>query len=107
MNREDYLRELDAAGQTVHLRLHEIGTALRPANVVRRRWKWWLSGASLPGFALARFCRCSSRQKSPSRLVSAAAGGAAFWVPLLLKTAPTILRQLLPLFLSFQDRPKG
>lgn len=58
MNREDYLRELEAAGGELQSKVRELAAAANPLNQLRgevaRDWKWWLPGASVAGFAVAR-----------------------------------------------------
>jgi hypothetical protein len=111
MNREEYLRELDEAGEELGARAREFAAAANPLNQIRgevaRDWKWWLPGASVAGFAAARLLRMSSRGKRHSPGPRPAAAGAAFWIPLLLKLLPAAMAQLVPLFLSLRSGRKN
>jgi hypothetical protein len=104
MNREEYLRELEAAGGELQARVRELAAAANPLNQLRsevaRDWKWWLPGASVAGFAAARFLR---RPAGTAPRRGEGAGGATFWVPLVLKLLPATLAQLVPLFLSLRS----
>jgi hypothetical protein len=111
MNREEYLRELDAAGDELQSKIRELATAANPLNQLRsevsRDWKWWLPGASVAGFAVARLLRLpSGRGKGPTP-GGAPSGGAAVWVPVVLKLLPATLTQLVPLFLSLRSGRKN
>lgn len=109
MNREDYLRELDAAGGDLKRSGEALIAAANPIKMVgsgvARDWKWWLPGASIVGFAMARLLRRPARprrrdaQPPPS-------GGGAYWVPTLIKLLPRLLAQLMPLFLSLRSARK-
>lgn len=108
MTKEDYRRELDAAGGELQVRLRALTAAANPLNLIRgevaRDWKWWLPGASVAGFAAARFWR-----GRPGRTRSREAGpaaGAAFWIPTLLRLLPAVLAQLMPLLLGLRSGRK-
>jgi predicted NBD/HSP70 family sugar kinase len=109
MNREDYLRELDSAGRELKRSGANLVSAANPINQLRHgvahEWKWWLPGASVAGFALARLLRRPARQ---AKAVGhdAAQTGAAFWIPLLVKLLPAALAQLAPLLLSLRSGRK-
>ena len=109
MNREDYMRELEAAGGEMQARLHDLAAAANPLNQLRsevaRDWKWWLPGASVAGFAAARLLRVP--RGGVKNAGAASAGGAAFWVPTLLKLLPAALTQLVPLVLSLRSGRKN
>ena len=112
MNREEYLRELEAAGTELQSKVRELAVAANPLNQLRsevaRDWKWWLPGASVAGFAVARFLRLPARRATKrGTAADAAAGGAAFWVPVVLKLLPATLTQLVPLFLSLRSGRKN
>jgi hypothetical protein len=106
MNREEYLRELDAAGGELQSKIRELAAAANPLNQLRsevaRDWKWWLPGASVAGFAVARLLRKPAGNPG-GKGSSGPAQGAAYWVPLLLKLLPGALTQLVPLFLSLRS----
>lgn len=108
MNREDYLRELDFAGGELQAKLHDLAAAANPLNQLRsevaRDWKWWLPGASVAGFAAARLLR--TPHGGSKRADGAPSGGAAFWIPTLLKLLPAALTQLVPLVLSLRSGRK-
>lgn len=111
MNRQDYLRELEVAGGELQSRVRELAAAANPLNQLRgevaRDWKWWLPGASVAGFAVARFLRMpTARGASAGGAPHAATGGAGFWVPVLLKLLPATLTQLVPLILSLRSGRK-
>jgi hypothetical protein len=72
---------------------------------VAHEWKWWLPGASVAGFALARLLRSPGREHKAGKN-DAARTGPAFWVPLLVKLVPAALTQLVPLFLSLRSGRK-
>lgn len=109
MNREDYLRELDSAGRELRRSGADLVSAANPINQLRHgvahEWKWWLPGASVAGFALARFLRRPARQAKAAGH-DAAQTGAAFWIPLLVKLLPAALVQLAPLLLSLRSGRK-
>lgn len=109
MNREDYLRELEAAGRELRQNGRALVFAVNPVNQLRhgvaQDWKWWLPGASVAGFAFARLLRRPPRGSAAGR-PDHAANGAAYWVPLLLKFLPAVLTQLVPLFLSLRSGRK-
>ena len=108
MNREDYLRELEVAGGELHGKLQDLTAAANPLNQLRsevaRDWKWWLPGASVAGFAVARLLRMPRGSGKSADATSA--GGAAFWVPTLLKLLPAALTQIVPLVLSLRSGRK-
>lgn len=108
MKREDFLRELDVTGREMRSGAKDLAAAANPINQLKhgvaRDWKWWLPGASFAGFAVARWLRrpaCPKPRLREGR--EAPAGGAMFWVPLLLKVLPGALTQLVPLFLSLRS----
>jgi hypothetical protein len=113
MNREEYLRELETAGNELQSKVRELAVAANPLNQLRsevaRDWKWWLPGASVAGFAVARFLRMPAAGRAAKRggTGEAAASGAAFWVPVVLKLLPATLTQLVPLFLSLRSGRKN
>jgi hypothetical protein len=112
MNREEYLRELETAGNELQSKVRELAVAANPLNQLRsevaRDWKWWLPGASVAGFAVARFLRMpAGRTAKRGGTGEVAAGGAAFWVPVVLKLLPATLTQLVPLFLSLRSGRKN
>ncbi len=110
MNREDYVRELEAAGGELHSKVRELAAAANPLNQLRgevaRDWKWWLPGASVAGFAVARFLRLPAGGGSSGGAPQASAGGAGFWIPVVLKLLPGTLTQLVPLILSLRSGRK-
>lgn len=110
MNREDYLRELDAAGGDLKRSGAALIAAANPIKMVgsgvARDWKWWLPGASIAGFVMARFLRRPVRSRKRDASSSPSAGGAAYWVPTLIKLLPRLLTQLMPLFLSLRSARK-
>jgi len=110
MKREEYLRELESAGLALKARTHELAEAVNPINQLRsevaRDWKWWLPGASVAGFAVARVLRSGGTRAIRGKSAERPAGGAAFWVPTLLKLAPAAIAQLLPLLLSLRSGGK-
>lgn len=110
MNREDYLRELEAAGGELQSKVRELAAAANPLNQLRgevaRDWKWWLPGASVAGFAVARFLRLPAGRGASGRASQASAGGAGFWIPVVLKLLPGTLTQLVPLILSLRSGRK-
>lgn len=109
MNREDYLRELDSAGRELKRNGEALVSAANPVNQLRHGvahdWKWWLPGASVAGFAIARFLRRPAHKQKAGKL-DAPRSGAAFWVPTLVKLLPTVMAQLVPLFLSLRSGRK-
>jgi hypothetical protein len=112
MKREDYLQELETAGNELQSKVRELAVAANPLNQLRsevaRDWKWWLPGASVAGFAVARFLRMpAGRGTRHGAAGEAASGGAAFWVPVVLKLLPATLTQLVPLFLSLRSGRKN
>jgi hypothetical protein len=110
MNREEYLRELDAAGLELKAKAHDLAEAANPLSQLRsgvaRDWKWWLPGASMAGFATARLLRFRGATAKPGRTGGQPEAGAAFWVPTLLKFLPAVMTQLVPLFLSLRSGRK-
>ena len=108
MNRDEYLRELDAAGGELKAKIQDLAAAANPINQLRsevaRDWKWWLPGASVAGFAAARLFRTPSGGRGRGHRADAgtAGGGAAFWIPTLIKLLPAAMTQLVPLFLSLR-----
>lgn len=107
MTKEEFLRELDQAGRQVHSSARDLATAANPFRQLRmgvaRDWKWWLPGASVAGFAFARWMRLPGRPQRKRLAKEAPAGGAVFWVPLLLRLVPGALSQLVPLILSLRS----
>ena len=110
MNREDYLRELAAAGRELQEKIHDLAEAANPLNQLRsevsRDWKWWLPGASVAGFAVARLLRPGSSRARAGGAGGTPNAGAVFWVPTLLKLLPAVASQLVPLFLSLRSGRK-
>ena len=109
MNREDYLRELDSAGRELKRSGENLVSAANPINQLRHGvahdWKWWLPGASVAGFAMARLLRRPAKKQKAGK-ADAATTGAAFWVPLLIKLVPAAAAQLVPLLLSLRSGRK-
>lgn len=107
MNKEDFLRELDEAGRQMRVSARHVAAAANPFKQLRlgvaRDWKWWLPGASVAGFAFARWMRRPSRPRLGRPAQAAPSGGAVYWVPLLLRLVPAALSQLVPLFLSLRS----
>lgn len=110
MNREQYLSELETAGNELQAKVHELAAAANPLNQLRsevaRDWRWWLPGASVAGFAAARLLRSGGKTKT-GKAGSAPVSGAAFWVPTLVKLLPAVLTQLVPLVLSLRSGRKN
>jgi len=110
MNREQYLRELETAGNELQAKVHELAAAANPLNQLRsevaRDWRWWLPGASVAGFAAARLLRFGGKTKT-GKAVAAPVSGAALWVPTLVKLLPAVLTQLVPLVLSLRSGRKN
>jgi len=110
MNREEYLHELDSAGSQLRARTCDLAEAANPLNQFRsevaRDWKWWLPGASVAGFAVARLLRPGNNRARQDVVEGTTSGGAAFWVPTLLKLLPAVASQLVPLFLSLRSGRK-
>jgi hypothetical protein len=106
MTREDYLRELDIASRELSVQARSLAKAANPLNQLRasvtRDWKWWLPGALVAGFAVAQLFRASGAAVNRSGSTGSSAGGAAVWIPILLKTVPAAAAQLLPLILSLR-----
>ena len=111
MNREQYLRELETAGNDLQSKIRELAVAVNPINQLRsevaRDWKWWLPGASVAGFAAARFLRFGGPSAKRAKANAAPVSGAAFWVPTLVKLLPAVLTQLVPLVLSLRSGRKN
>lgn len=109
MNREDYLRELDAAGGDLKRSGQALIAAANPVkwvgSGVAHGWKWWLPGASIAGFAMARLLRRPARPRRRGEKPHPTAG-AAYWIPTLLKLLPRLITQLMPLFLSLRSARK-
>jgi hypothetical protein len=105
MNREDYLLELDDAGRELGRRARVAAEAANPLNGLREsvaeNWKWWLPAAAVAGFAVARTLSPAGRTAA-----SAGGGGAAFWIPTLVRLLPTVTAQIVPLILSLRS-PRG
>jgi hypothetical protein len=113
MNREDYLRELESAGAEVKTSLAGLLEAANPVSQLRhevsRDWKWWLPGSASAGLVAAMLLQRPRRQsRGPGQNNSRgpARGGAAYWVPTLLKILPGAIVQLVPLFLSLRSGRK-
>ena len=110
MNRDEYLRELEAAGRELETRTRDLAAAANPLNQLRsevaRDWKWWLPGASVAGFAAARLFRSGGARAGRGGPATQPSGGAAFWIPVLLKLLPAALGQLIPLVLSLRSGRK-
>ncbi len=106
MTREDYLRELEEAGRALSTQTRTLAAAANPLNQLRvsvaRDWKWWLPGALIAGFAVAQLLRVPGNLATRGGSPGSSAGGAAFWIPTLLKTVPAAAAQLLPLILSLR-----
>ena len=111
MNREQYLRELETAGNDLQAKVRELAVAANPLNQLRsevaRDWKWWLPGASVAGFAAARFLRLGGSSAKRSTAKEQSVSGAAFWIPTLVKLLPAVLTQLVPLVLSLRSGRKN
>ena len=111
MNREQYLRELETAGKELQSKFSELTVAANPLNQLRsevvRDWKWWLPGASVAGFAAARFLRFGGAAAKRGPANASPASGAAFWIPALVKLLPAVLTQLVPLVLSLRSGRKS
>jgi hypothetical protein len=111
MNREQYLRELETAGNDLQARIRELGVAANPLNQLRsevvRDWKWWLPGASVAGFAAARLLRLGGSAAKQGKGASIPASGAALWIPMLAKVLPAVLTQIVPLVLSLRSGRKN
>ncbi len=109
MKREDYLRELESAGRELQRSGRNLLAAANPVNQLRHglahEWKWLLPGASVAGFAFARFLRRPARKQKAAN-ADAGRSGAAFWVPTLIKLLPAVTAQLVPLFLSLRSGRK-
>ncbi len=107
MKREDYLRELEAAGQEMSSSVQNLAAASNPLRLLRESvangWKWWLPGALAAGFLAAQLVRTTACRKGRPDSSTASSGGAAFWVPTLLKLMPAVTAQLVPLFLSLRS----
>lgn len=103
MNREDYMREIDAAGRELSARAEELSVAANPVALLKasisREWKWWVPGAAAAGFVLARLIRAQGPGKG-----APASSGASYWVPVVAKLVPALASQLVPLILSLRSR---
>ena len=111
MNREQYLRELETAGLEMSASGRGLVEAANPLALLRasvsRDWKWWLTGALAAGILAAQLMHRPRRHEAPAHHhAGAPSGGAAFWVPTLLKLLPTAAAQLVPLFLSLRKARK-
>lgn len=111
MNREEYLRELEAAGFEMSVTGRELVEAANPLTLLRasvsRDWKWWLTGALAAGILAAQFVHRPRRREAPAdHHTGAPSGGAAFWVPTMIKLLPAAAVQLVPLFLSLRKTHK-
>ena len=99
-----------SAGRELQEKTHDLAEAANPLNQLRsevaRDWKWWLPGASVAGFAVARLLRPGSSSARAGRPGSTPNAGAVFWVPTLLKLLPAVASQLVPLFLSLRSGRK-
>lgn len=106
MKRDEYLRELATAGDEMSERARELAVAVNPVNQFRasvaRDWRWWLPAALVAGFAAAQLLRAPRTGKGGAR----DGGGAAFWVPTLLKLLPGVAAQVIPLFVSMRSNRK-
>lgn len=106
MKKEDYLRELDAAGFEMTAGLQDLAAAANPVALLRasvaRGWRWWLPGAAVAGFVAASLVRSAACHPRRPPRQGAPSGGAAFWVPVLLKLLPAATAQLVPLVLSLR-----
>ena len=111
MNREQYLRELQTAGSELEAKFGDLAAAANPLNQLRsevaRDWKWWLPGASVAGFAVARLLRFGGSAAKRGQAGTIPASGAVFWVPTLVKLLPAVLTQLVPLVLSLRSGRKN
>lgn len=107
MNREDYLRELEAASEDWNRSIRELAVAANPINQLRhgitKDWKWWLPGATVAGFAAARMLLWPRGAKSVGK---PGLSGAAFWISTLVKVLPSLLTQLAPVILSLRSDRK-
>ncbi len=103
MKKEDYLREMESAGQDLSISIQRFVTAANPVSLLRgsvsRGWQWWLPSAAVTGFTGAKLLRSVFRGKKKTKEV-ATVSGAAFWIPTLLKLMPAALVQIVPLILS-------
>lgn len=118
MKREDYLREVEASGAEVRIRLTGLLEAANPLNQLRhevsRDWKAWITGSGLAGLVaglLARGARRRRRSRKDGSVGTATAasgdfGGARFWIPTVLKLLPAAMVQIVPLFMSMRSARK-
>jgi hypothetical protein len=111
MNREQYLRELETAGNDLQASVRELGMAANPLNLLRNEvvkdWKWWLPGASVAGFAVSRLLRLGGSAAKQGKGAAIPASGATLWIPILLKVLPAVLTQIVPLVLSLRSGRKN
>ena len=107
MKRDDYLRELETAGQEMSSSARDLAAAANPLTLLRESvacgWKWWLPGALAAGFLASQLMRPSVGRKGHGDPSASSSGGAAFWVPVVLKLLPAVTAQLMPLFLSLRS----
>lgn len=105
MNREDYMREIAAAGRELFSRAEELSAAANPVALLKasisREWKWWVPSAAVAGFVLARLLRAQGPGGGKS---SPSSSGAAYWVPVVAKLVPALATQIVPLILSLRSR---
>lgn len=107
MKKEDYLREMKAAGHDLSAGARKLGAAASPVGLLRcsisRGWQWWLPAAAVGGFAISKILRAARRDKKTHGATAASpSSGAAFWVPALLKLLPAMTAQIVPLILSLR-----
>ncbi len=110
MNREDYLRELETAGQEMSSSAQDLAAAANPLRLLRESvaggWKLWLPGALAAGFLAAQLMRPAVGRKGRQDSPASSSGGASFWVPVVIKLLPAVTAQLMPLFLSLRSGRK-
>lgn len=107
MNREEYLRELESAGEQMSVSAKDLTDAANPVALLRaavgRNWKWWLPGALAAGLLAAQLMRRSGHSGGRADRPGSSSGGAAFWIPTLIKLLPSAAAQIVPLVLSLRS----
>lgn len=110
MKKEDYMRLIESAGQDLVVGVKHLTIAANPVGLLRgcvvQGWHWWLPGAAVTGFASAKLLRSAFCKKKKRGDVLASPHGFAFWIPTLLKLAPAVLAQIVPLILSLRSHRK-